>query len=267
MVRFFVCQRVSGLLPWSSMQSTQVVILAAGKGKRMGSSVPKPLVSISGKPMLAHLLENLKKAAIDPRPIVVVHPDYQELFQKALHADVIFAHQIEQLGTGHAVMSAFSVIREGATHVMVLYGDHPFLSAALLQSLPAMAQEKPEALVMLTAKVPHFTNEYAGFISWGRIVRDDQGKVIAIREAKDATDEEKTITELNPAIYCFPLSLLRRALPQLSNANASGEYYLTDVIAFAMREGIEIVTQSVDALEVIGVNTPDELKVAESIHG
>lgn len=249
------------------MQSTQVVILAAGKGKRMGGSVPKPLVSISGKPMLAHLLENLQKSAIDPKPIVVVHPDYQELFQKALHADVVFAHQIEQLGTGHAVMSALPVVREGATHVMVLYGDHPFLSPEILGSLPKMAQINPEALVMLTAKVPNFIDKYAGFVSWGRIVRDANDKVVAIREAKDATEEERALTELNPAIYCFPLSLLRRALPQLSNANASGEYYLTDVIAFAMREGTEIVTRSVDALEVIGVNTPDELKMAESIHG
>lgn len=249
------------------MQSTQVVILAAGKGKRMGGSVPKPLVSISGKPMLAHLLETLQKAEIDPKPIVVVNPDYEELFKETLHADVVFAHQAEQLGTGHAVMSALPFVRESATHVMVLYGDHPFLSDEILRSLPSMAKVNPEALVMLTAKVPNFTDKYAGFLSWGRIIRGEDGRVVAIREAKDATEDEKGLTELNPAIYCFPLSLLRRALPQLSNANASSEYYLTDVISFAMREGTEIVTRSVDALEVIGVNTPDELKIAESIHG
>lgn len=249
------------------MQSTQVVILAAGKGRRMGGTVPKPLVSIAGRPMIAHLLEQIEKAGIDPHPVVVIHPDYEEVFKQSLPSNVFFAYQTEQLGTGHAVKSALSSIKPEATHVMVLYGDHPFLSADLLSSLPKMASETPEALIMLTATVPDFSDQYAGFSSWGRILRNDQGEVVAIREAKDATEEERAVRELNPAIYCFPISLLLRALPELSNANASGEYYLTDVISFAMREGTQIVARSVDALEVIGVNTPEELKVAEKIHG
>jgi bifunctional UDP-N-acetylglucosamine pyrophosphorylase / glucosamine-1-phosphate N-acetyltransferase len=244
------------------MSDTKVVILAAGKGTRMKAEVPKPLVKIAGKPMIGHLLDRVEEAGIDTRPVVVVSPDGLELFKAALGDRVDYVLQTEQLGTGHALKSAREACGQ-SDNVLVLYGDHPFIEARVMHKLTQLAKQHPSALVMLTAQVPNFDGDYAGFMRWGRVLRDAHGKVTALREYKDATEAERGIQELNPAIYVFPAPWVWESLDLITNQNASGEYYLTDLVERARSTNRSIVTEAVDALQVIGINTPEELQRAE----
>lgn len=244
------------------MSLVKTVILAAGKGKRMGASVPKPLVPIAGKPMVEHLVETVSSLQDMERPIVVVSPSGEPLFREVLGDRVEYAVQQEALGTGDAVKASRSAWGD-AWGIMVLYADHPFLPKQVLHELVEAFVAEPGAVHMLTATVPTYEGEYAGFKSWGRILRDAKGKLAGIREAKDASEEELCIQEVNPSMYVFPAKWLFGALEKLTNVNASGEYYLTDVVQMASEDGLHMLTTTTDALSVIGVNTPEELLVAE----
>ncbi len=243
------------------MSLVKTVILAAGKGKRMGASVPKPLVSIAGRPMVAHLVETITEIA-NKKPIVVVSPAGEALFKDALGESVAYAVQQEALGTGDAAKASRD-LWEDADGIMVLYADHPFLPKAVLKSPTASFEAQPNDIHMLTAVVPNFEGEYAKFASWGRIIRNEKGDAKEIREAKDATEDERGIKELNPAMYIFPKHWLSTALDRLKNNNASGEYYLTDVIGLATQDGLALHATQTDARSVIGINTPEDLKDAE----
>lgn len=247
------------------MKNTRVVILAAGKGKRMGAQVPKPLVPIAGRPMIAHLLDSVIASGVDARPVVVVAPECKELFVHALGDLCDFAVQTEQLGTGHAVLSAKETVGNDAVRVVILYGDHPFIPAATLRELVSLHDAHSEAVAMLTSTVPDYTGRYEAFKGWARIIRDESGEVVAIREAKDCTEEERALREINPGIYAFPAAWMWERLPALSMANASGEYYLTELFTMAFAEGIRVVTAVANPLDVMGVNTPEELKSAEDV--
>jgi len=244
------------------MSDTKVVILAAGKGTRLKAEVPKPLVKIAGKPMVEHLLDRVEEAGIDSRPIVVVAPDTIELFRQTLGDRADFVLQTEILGTGHALKMTEAACGD-AKNILVLYGDHPFIPARVMHKLDQLAKRHLQSLVMLTAKVPNFEGEYEGFKAWGRILRDHDGRITALREFKDATEDERMIQELNPAIYVFPAPWVWENLGLITNKNVSGEYYLTDLVERARLTKRDIVTETVDALQVIGINTPDELKRAE----
>ena len=248
------------------MAKTRVIILAAGKGTRMKSDVPKPLVPVAGKPMIEHLLESVRASGVDEKPIVVVGAWSEEAFRAQLGETVEYAVQTEQLGTGHAVACAKHLAGE-AENIIVLYGDHPFLCPEIVRGLESMQEAFPGSVAMLTAVVPEFEGDYKTFERWGRIIRDDDGEVIAIREAKDCLPEELEITEVNPALFAFPAAWAWIHLEALKNENASGEYYLTDLIAMAMAEGKEIATASADPLDVIGINSPEELARAEKVFG
>lgn len=245
--------------------STRVIILAAGQGRRMGAELPKPLVEISGKPMVMHLLESIADSGVDERPILVVAPDNIKQFNEICSDENCdYAIQSEQLGTGHAVQSAREVAN-GAENILVLYGDHPFISSEVIKSLQELHDENQSEISMLTIKVPNFKKEYATFQRWGRIVRDETGRLIENKEAKDATEEELKIKELNPCIFMFNAEWLWEHLPELKNKNASGEYYLTDLIGMAIDEGSDVATASAEPFEVIGINTQEELERAEQI--
>lgn len=232
----------------------------------MKSDIPKPLVPIAGKPMIEHLLESVRASGVDEKPIVVVGTWSEHFFRAALGETVDYAVQAEQLGTGHAVFSAKEAAGD-AERIIVLYGDHPFLSADVIKGLDVMHEAFPDAIAMLTTVVPDFAGDYATFERWGRILRDDDGEVTGIREAKDATPEELEITEVNPAIFAFPAMWAWTHLAALKNENASQEYYLTDLIAMAMAEGKEIATASADPFDVLGINSPEELARAEKVLG
>jgi bifunctional UDP-N-acetylglucosamine pyrophosphorylase/glucosamine-1-phosphate N-acetyltransferase len=171
--------------------------------------------------------------------------------------------QVEQNGTGDALRYAEDACR-GASRIIVLYGDHPFIGPDVLQQLADLSSKNAGDIAMLTATVPNFDGDFSMFVKWGKIVRKD-GEVVALRESKDASPEEAMIKEVNPGIYAFPVPWVFDRLKDVKNENASGEYYLTDLIGLAMAEGRKIVTASVDPLQVVGINTPDELSKAEEL--
>ncbi len=229
-----------------------VVILAAGEGKRMKSSLPKVLQKIAGRPMLAHVIEAAR--ALSPAMIHVVHGHGGDAVREAFAAqpDLGWAEQAQQLGTGHAVQQAMPEVTDGA-QVLVLYGDVPLIQPATLRRL----LEVDARLAVLVAELDDPTG-------YGRIVRDAEGRVAAIVEQKDADDEQRRIRTVNTGILAAESTALKGWLAALSNDNAQGEYYLTDVFAQAADEysAAEMVLVA-DAVETEGANDPWQLAMLE----
>ncbi len=237
-----------------------VVILAAGQGKRMRSDLPKVLHPIAGKPMLAHVVDTARSLCANLICVVYGHGG-EQVRDKLTAPDLQWAKQEPQLGTGHAVLQAQPALEKvgagGTAAVLVLYGDVPLIRAETLQRLVDAAGD--DRLALLTAHLddPH---------GYGRIVRVD-GQVTRIVEEKDADDAERAICEINTGILVAPGAALARWLPQLGNRNAQGEYYLTDIVAMAVAEGMEIVTAHPAAgWETDGVNSKAQLARLERIH-
>ncbi len=230
--------------------SLDIVILAAGQGTRMRSALPKVLHPVAGKSMLGHVIDTAR--ALQPKSIqVVIGHGAEQVRQRLTGDDLAFVVQAEQLGTGHAVAQALPNL--SAERVLILYGDVPLIEADTLQRL--LQKVGPEQLALLTVKLDDPTG-------YGRIVRDARGEVQAIVEHKDASDEQKAIREGNTGILAVPGSRIGEWLGRLSNSNAQGEYYLTDVIAMAVADGLRVATeQPLDAMEVQGAN--DRIQLAE----
>jgi len=230
--------------------SLDIVILAAGQGTRMRSALPKVLHPVAGNSMLGHVVATARQLA--PQGIHVVIGHGAERVREALAADDLnFVVQAEQLGTGHAVAQALPAL--SAERVLILYGDVPLIEADTLQRL--LAQVGPDRLALLTVDLV----DPSGY---GRIVRDAAGQVVAIVEHKDATPEQRAICEGNTGILAVPGVRLADWLGRLSNDNAQGEFYLTDVIAMAVADGLTVATeQPLDALEVQGAN--DRIQLAQ----
>ncbi|MGK9066434.1 bifunctional UDP-N-acetylglucosamine diphosphorylase/glucosamine-1-phosphate N-acetyltransferase GlmU [Stutzerimonas chloritidismutans] len=230
--------------------SLDIVILAAGQGTRMRSALPKVLHPVAGKSMLGHVIDTAR--ALSPTAIHVVIGHGAERVRKSLAADdVQFVMQAEQLGTGHAVAQSLPGL--SAERVLILYGDVPLIEAQTLERL--LDQVGPSQLALLTV-------ELADPTGYGRIVRDEAGRVQAIVEHKDATTQQRLIREGNTGILAVPGDRLGDWLGRLSNRNAQGEYYLTDVIAMAVSDGLTIATeQPIDPMEVQGAN--DRIQLAE----
>jgi len=241
----------------------RIVILAAGKGTRMKQVIPKALTPIGGKPILTHLFESIFSSGLEDSPVLVIGKDSPKMGD-VIEKPCVHAIQEEQLGTGHAVLCAKEHVSD-ADAVLVLYGDHPFLSPNALQNIARTHSEQASPVTMATVSLPSINDWYQSFEKWGRILRDEQGNVIGIREYKDATDGEKQIMERNPALFCFDANWLWKKLADVKNENAQGEYYLTDVIAMAFDEGHIIPTVSISPEEAIGINTPEEKEIAEEI--
>ncbi|WOX03994.1 bifunctional UDP-N-acetylglucosamine diphosphorylase/glucosamine-1-phosphate N-acetyltransferase GlmU [Microbulbifer pacificus] len=221
-----------------------IVILAAGKGTRMRSDLPKVLHPIGGVPMLGRVID-AAKALGDVEITVVIGHGAERVRERFVDSGVQFVEQTEQLGTGHAVAQAIPYFREGAT-VLVLYGDVPLVKTATLQNLLQASNSGP-ALLSVVMDDPS---------GYGRIVRDQSGQVQAIVEQKDADAATLEIDEINTGILAAPADLLAQWLPELSNNNAQGEYYLTDVIARSVRENIAVTgVVADDPVEVAGVNS------------
>ncbi|MBC7989275.1 MAG: bifunctional UDP-N-acetylglucosamine diphosphorylase/glucosamine-1-phosphate N-acetyltransferase GlmU [Luteimonas sp.] len=229
-----------------------VVILAAGEGKRMKSSLPKVLQKIAGRPMLAHAIDAAR--ALQPAGIHIVHGHggEQVLAAFADQPDLQWAQQAQQLGTGHAVQQAIDNVPDGA-QVLVLYGDVPLIRAETLQRLLA----EPGRLAVLVAEPEDPTG-------YGRIVRDAEGRVGAIVEQKDADDEQRRIRTINTGVLAAEATALKRWLANLSTDNAQGEYYLTDVFAQAAEEfsAAEMVLVA-DPMETEGANDAWQLAQLE----
>jgi bifunctional UDP-N-acetylglucosamine pyrophosphorylase/glucosamine-1-phosphate N-acetyltransferase len=233
-----------------------IVILAAGKGTRMKSTLPKVMHTLAGKPLLQHVIDTAKQLL--PSELVVVCGNGSEMVVPYLKKqDISTAMQMEQKGTGHAVEQAKACFGS-ADQVLVLYGDVPMITVETLQALIHSGDNK--SLKVLTAILDNPTG-------YGRIVRDFADKMICIAEEKDADEETKFINEVNTGIMSIPAAWLCEALSQIDNNNAQGEYYLTDLIAKAVEQGINIDSVVCeDEMEVAGVNNRVQLAELESYY-
>jgi bifunctional UDP-N-acetylglucosamine pyrophosphorylase/glucosamine-1-phosphate N-acetyltransferase len=232
--------------------SLEIVILAAGQGTRMRSALPKVLHPVAGNSMLGHVIHSARQ--LDPQRIHVVIGHGADAVRERLAADDLnFVLQDKQLGTGHAVAQAVPFI--SADTVLILYGDVPLIEVDTLQRL--LQKVGPEQLGLLTVELDDPTG-------YGRIVRDATGQVTAIVEQKDANEAQRAITEGNTGILAVPAQRLGDWMSRLSNNNAQGEYYLTDVIAMAVGDGLVVATeQPHDAMEVQGANDRKQLAELE----
>ena len=231
-----------------------IVILAAGQGKRMHSNLPKVLHPVAGKALLSHVIDTARR--LGPQALCIVYGHGGEAVRTAVDApDLVWVLQEPQLGTGHAVMQALPYLAEAGT-TLVLYGDVPLLRA---ETLTQLLQAARDALAVLTV-------ELADPAGYGRIVRNAAGDVVRIVEQKDATAEERTIREINTGIVALPTARLAEWLGRLSNNNAQQEYYLTDIIGMAVAAGVPVrTTHPQAASEVLGVNSKVQLAELERV--
>jgi bifunctional UDP-N-acetylglucosamine pyrophosphorylase/glucosamine-1-phosphate N-acetyltransferase len=234
-----------------------VVILAAGKGTRMKSVLPKVMQPLAGRPLLRHVVQTAQ--GLKAARTLVVYGHGGDLVQKAFADDgLLWAEQAEQKGTGHAVQMALPQL-PATGKTLILYGDVPLTTAATLTRLIENTAGE-NSLGLITLELPDPTG-------YGRIVRNSTGEVVRIVEQKDASADEKKIREINTGIFCVPNARLHEWLPALKNSNAQGEYYLTDIIAMASAAGVRIETVQPDhGWEVDGINDKLQLATLERTH-
>ncbi|WP_299234124.1 bifunctional UDP-N-acetylglucosamine diphosphorylase/glucosamine-1-phosphate N-acetyltransferase GlmU [uncultured Halomonas sp.] len=232
-----------------------VVILAAGQGTRMRSTLPKVLHRLAGKPMVRHVIDTAAGLSAERTHVVVGH-GAEKVREALADCRVHFALQAEQKGTGHAVAQALDGLGNGK--VLVLYGDVPLIHRTTLERLLEGVDDDHLGLLTVTLDDPS---------GYGRILRNAEGQAVAIVEHKDASESERAVRECNTGIMAMTASQLRRWLPRLSADNAQGEYYLTDIIAMAAAEGVRVVTaQPGDPVEVEGVNNRLQMSRLERAH-
>lgn len=236
------------------MKGLAAIILAAGKGTRMKSRLPKVLHPVGGQPMVSHVMTACRTAGAHPVVLVIGHG--AEQVQAVLGSDQVYVEQREQLGTGHAVMQAEAELRDFTGDILVVCGDTPLLRGETLATLARFHSEQGAAATVLTMTLANPTG-------YGRIIRDELGQVAAIVEEKDAGPEQKAIREVNSGTYCFQAPALFAALRQITPNNAQGEYYLTDVLAILRQQGQKVAAWQVeDDSEVMGIN--DRVALAEA---
>lgn len=241
----------------NTMQNIKAIILAAGKGTRMKSELPKVLHTVLGKPMVEYSIEAAKQAGAQKICLVVGHK--AELVKQTVKDSVEYVEQKEQLGTGHAVKCAREFVgSEG--EVLVLCGDTPLITGTTLAALVEEHRSNQNAITVLSTVVEDSTG-------YGRIIRNEQGEFIKIVEQKDANVEELACKEINSGMYLFDCAILQEYLDQIDNNNAQGEYYLPDVLKLVKQDAVGRVDAMItkDVNEIRGVNSPEQLKEAEEI--
>lgn len=247
----------------SELNNIGVVILAAGQGRRMGSELPKVMHTLNEKPLIEHVVERVKSSGVCDNLVVVVSKDHT-LIQDHVGDRARYAIQEKQLGTGHATAAACEAIGN-VDHVVVLYGDMPFIEPESIRRLVETHRGENSVLTVLTATTPDFTDWKSAFETFGRVVRNDEGNVQKIVEWKDADEDILKIKELSTCFFCFDAAWLWDRLAQLDNTNAQEEYYLTDLVTFAIGEGHRIHTAPVALHEAMGVNRKEDLEILGKI--
>lgn len=239
-----------------------VIILAAGKGTRMKSELPKVLHPVKGVPIIKRLLKNI--APICERPTLVVGHKAEDVIAST-NNEYHYIIQKEQLGTGHAVICAAQELKgKDFTNVIVLPGDHPLVSAKTLQSILDLHTQNQSTITLGTLIAPNFEGDNSVFSHYGRIIRNAHGLVDKIVEYKDATEEERAVREVNMFYYCFNAQWLFENISKLTNNNASQEYYLTDMVKIANDQGKTVTAYPVENIaEGYGINTPEQLRMVE----
>lgn len=237
---------------------TAAVIMAAGKGTRMKSDLPKVLHKLGGKPMVEYVVNTAKEIGAE-RILLVVGHRWEQAKDALKHLELEFVVQKEQLGTGHAVLQTEELLSNFQGDVLILSGDVPLLRSGTLKTLLDEHRKKRASATVLTA----ILDDPAGY---GRIVRDETGLVQEIVEEKDADADQKRIREINTGTFCFDRTSLFSALGKVTNDNEQGEYYLTDTLKL-LREGKSPVCGVVvaDPKETLGINSQEELKEMERL--
>lgn len=241
-----------------------ILVLAAGKGPRMGSEKPKVLVDLNGKPLIKYLLDSLD-SEFSKSDIYIVVGYERELVKDVAGQDYNYVEQNEQLGTGHAVMCAKDSLSNKFDNILVLYGDMPFISIQTINEILNKHSSNNADLTMATISVDNFDDWQSCFYDFGRIVRDKNKNPIKIVEKKDATEKELEIKEVNPSYFCFNSNWLWEKITEIRQNNSQKEYYLTDLLSLAIKSNAKIETVSINPKEGIGINTPEQLKFAEKI--
>ena len=238
------------------MKALSVVILAAGKGTRMKSALPKPLHEIGGKPMLSHVLSTARE--LDPAQLIVIYGHEGEKLKAAYkdEADITWVEQKTFLGTGDAMKYAMPAILPNS-NVLVLYADTPLIDAKTLQAMLEKVDEQNLCWLTVEADQP---------FGYGRIIRNDAGNMVAIVEEKDANDTQKAITEVNSGLFAISSNVLATTLPRISDDNQQKEFYLTDVVKLALEDGLSIQTTAGDFTLLRGVNDRVQLSELEAIY-
>lgn len=239
------------------MSHLKAVILAAGKGTRMESDLPKVIHKIEGKCLVDYVIEAAYGAGVDEICLVVGY-QADKVKSQVTHKEVGYAMQKEQLGTGHAVKCAKDFLEPGG-ETIILFGDTPLITAETLMELSLYHREKKNAVTVLSAKVE---DPYG----YGRIIRDTAGRFVKSVEHKDATEEEKESTEINSGMYIFNTDELRQALDSLTTNNAQGEYYLPDTLTIIKDKGLFVDAFMLeDPEDINGVNTKEQLAEAGKV--
>lgn len=246
----------------------QVIIMAGGKGTRMNmTDLPKTMIPVAGKPIVERIAEAAIEAVPETKPVIIVgFQGHTIVDHLGYRADCV--EQKEQLGTGHAVACAAPLLRGRMeiSHIIVLAGDQPLISADTIRTILSHHENRGETITLGTVVVPDYTGIHEHLLHYGRIVRNGDGSVLRIVEYKDATEEERAIREVNTSIYCFDASWLWEHIDRLGSDNASKEFYITDLIGMAMGEGKTICAIPLpDPLEGLNVNTPEHLEAIEGV--
>jgi len=240
------------------MKRLAIIILAAGRGKRMKSHLPKVLHPLANRPLLVHVIDLAK--GLNPEKIIVVIGHGAEKVKQWSVEKIEFVEQKEQLGTGHAVRQTEEALKNYNGNLLILSGDVPLLRIDTVRKLIRIHINSGAVVTILTANVDNTTG-------YGRIIRDSEGRAINIIEEKDASPGIKKITEINSGIYCFKKDFLFNSLKKIDTNNLQQEYYLTDVVGLAFKSSLKIETLiAEDPDEIMGINTQEELKKAEEIY-
>lgn len=246
--------------------NTQIIVLAGGLGKRMGGDAPKALVPLRGKPLISYLLDSIEQSKVSDTPVIVVGKK-ADMVKKVLGSSYWYILQREQLGTAHAVLVCKDELAGKYENIVVLYGDHPMVSAEVIRKLVEHHGITGATISLMTVDVSDFKEWRQPFYGYGRIIRDHKGVIHSIVELKDCTEEQKSITEVNPNFFCFNAVWLWENIENINNQNAQKEYYLTDLLAMAISQRKKVVDINVDPKTAIGVNTPEQLAIAEGLVG
>jgi UDP-N-acetylglucosamine diphosphorylase/glucosamine-1-phosphate N-acetyltransferase len=239
-------------------QDLAVIILAAGKGTRMQSSLAKVILPVAGHPLLHYVLDISSR--LNPiRTIVVVGHQADQVQETFADRELEFVVQYQQLGTGHAAQQAKKKLENFKGLILVLCGDMPLIQPKTLLKMIEVHRESKAKCTLLTLKSDACHD-------FGRIIRDEKGMILKIVESKDASDVEKKVDEFNSGVYCFESKLFFKALEHIDSNNAQKEYYLTDTIEYLVRKRYSVqATQTLDTNEILGINSPDDLNRAKQL--
>jgi len=242
----------------SERASFVAVVLAAGLGKRMGSDLPKVLHVALGRPLVHHVLDQIEP--LQPARAIVVVGHRASLVRESLAGrEVRCVEQKPQLGTGHAVQVAWPHVGTDIGTLLILAGDMPLVRTSTLRGLLARHAREGNAVTFISGVLDDPTG-------YGRVIRGPGGEFLKIVEERDATPAERAVTEVNSGVYCFARNPLEEALGFLRADNRQGEYYLTDTLLYLRGRGLPVgIEMAADARELLGVNTPDQLRQVEDV--